>query len=161
MRFIPTYCDVCSASTLTAATSISDGHTQCLDCGGDARAIPGLSYGEEDCALYDMLAHAMHKAGLTPLHAEQLLPQIDAASRSSSPGNALRGLARCLPSLAELPPSVAERGYALEKSGSMLLALLSAHATGHRESGIMPAVSAVSLDEPLRRVSRKRRQAGA
>ena len=140
MRFIPTYCDACSSSTLSMETSISAGHCQCSGCGGEARTVPGLSYGDADRTVYDALAHALREAGLAPLNAEQLLAQIDAQILKNSPGLTLRYVSRSLPALGQLELLVSEEGYALRKAESMLVTLLAAHATGHRQSGVMPAV---------------------
>jgi hypothetical protein len=141
MRFIPTYCDSCSTSSLAAATSIVDDHADCPECGGDARIVPGLSYGSEDRVLFAELADTFAYAALSPSNASQLLAQIDSEALKGAPGQTLRQLARTLPALGSLQSMADEPGFPLRKAEVMLVTILAAHSTGRRQSGMMPAVS--------------------
>lgn len=154
MRFIPTCCDVCSISTLTAETSIRAGRSECAECGGSARTIPGSSYAGEDRALYDLLADALSYAELAPLNAIQLLAQIDAETLQISPGRTLSLISRSLPSLSYLEARLGEEGFEVRKAEGMLVTLLVAQATARRESGLLPVVS---LTERAKRVARASR----
>lgn len=141
MRFIPTCCDVCSISTLTAETRIRAGRSECAECGGSARTIPGSSYASTDRALYDLLADALSYAELAPLNAIQMLAQIDAETLQISPGRTLSLISRSLPSLSYLEARLGEEGFEVRKAEGMLVTLLVAQATARRQTGLLPVVS--------------------
>jgi hypothetical protein len=156
MRFIPTCCDVCSISTLTAETSIRAGRSECAECGGSARTIPGSSYAGADRALYDLLADALSYAELAPLNAIQLLSQIDAETLQMSPGRTLSLISRSLPSLSYLEARLGEEDFEVRKAEGMLVTLLVAQATARRQSGLLPVVSLTERSKHVARASRGR-----
>jgi hypothetical protein len=151
MRFIPTCCDVCSLSTLTAETSIRAGRSECAECGGGARTVPGSSYAGADRALYDLLADALSYAELAPLNAVQLLAQIDAQTLQTSPGRTLSLIARALPALTSFEAHFGAQGFEVRKAEGMLVTLLVAHATARRPSRLVPPM--VSSTERAKRVA--------
>ena len=127
MAHIPTYCDLCSTSTLLPASAIQSGRAACDSCGADVRPIPGASYVEGDVPLYAELASALRAAGITPFSAVQLLDQASAAS-SAPPGQLLKYLAGKLPSLSVFETySPSDR---LQKINAMLATLLNAVGSG-------------------------------
>ena len=140
MRLIPTHCDACGRATLTAAGAIEAGSARCAACGGQARTVPGSSYGPGDAALYDRLAQGLRDAGVTAAGAAALSAELNPALGSGAPGEGMRRLLVSLPALGALGLNLDGDPQQLRKLEGMLTTLLSGIGSGRAPSGMVPAV---------------------
>jgi hypothetical protein len=136
MRCIPIYCDICRYSTLADDTAIVGGAAACPECGASARSVPGASYDERDRKLYAEIVSALLEAGVTPLHAGQLLSDVPLRSVGAG-GQTLRRITTLLPSLTSLEVLVDREPSALRKAEGMVVTLLGAIASSRSQSDIV------------------------